>query len=464
MPITGAVMVPHPPLIIPQVGRGREKGIQDTIRAYRKASAFLAEGQPDTVVVVTPHSVMYSDYNHVSPGMKASGDFGRFGAPSVKIDVRYDVRFAQVLIEQAEKSHVAAGFLGEDNPALDHATLIPLYFLNEAYDRPYQVVRIGIAGSPLTDHYRLGMAVRKAADLTGRKVCVIASGDLSHRLTPDAPYGCAPEGAQYDKEIMDIMGKADFGRLFSFAPGMLDKAGECGHRCFAVLAGAFDSRAVLPERLSYEGPFGVGYGVCTFRDAGPAEGRAFADEYDKGITDRISSADEDVYVLLARQTIERYVLTGSRTKDFSMLPDELRKTRAGAFVSIHEKGNLRGCIGTVLPARSSLAEEIAENAVSAASKDPRFRPVRADELPYLEISVDVLSSPEAVNDPSMLDPSRYGVIVTSGTRRGVLLPDLEGIDTKEEQIRIAKRKAGIPESEEDLVIERFEVVRHEARG
>lgn len=141
------------------------------------------------------------------------------------------------------------------------------------------------------------------------------------------------------------------------------------------------------------------------------------------------------------------------------LPEELREHRAGAFVSIKKSGQLRGCIGTIQAVQFCLAEEIIENAISASVRDPRFSPVEPEELEYLVISVDVLGEPEEISSPEELDPERYGVIVTKGRKRGLLLPNLEGIDTVEEQIAIAKQKAGIGEREE-VELQRFEVVRH----
>lgn len=130
------------------------------------------------------------------------------------------------------------------------------------------------------------------------------------------------------------------------------------------------------------------------------------------------------------------------------------------FVSLKEEGKLRGCIGTVAPVRGSVAEEIIENAVSAAVRDPRFHAVEPEELERLVYSVDVLGETEAIDSPEELDVKRYGVVVSRGRRRGLLLPNLEGVDTVEEQIDIARRKAGIPEDAEDISLERFEVVRH----
>ena len=133
--------------------------------------------------------------------------------------------------------------------------------------------------------------------------------------------------------------------------------------------------------------------------------------------------------------------------------------RAGVFVSIKKEGRLRGCIGTIQAVRQSIAEEIIENAISAASRDPRFSPVKTEELDWLTVSVDVLGDTEKIDSPDKLDVRRYGVVVTKGYKRGLLLPNLEGVDTVEEQIAIAKQKAGIGEHDK-VELERFEVVRH----
>lgn len=141
------------------------------------------------------------------------------------------------------------------------------------------------------------------------------------------------------------------------------------------------------------------------------------------------------------------------------MPEALLTQRAGVFVSLHENDELRGCIGTLEPCQSCIAEEIIRNAVLACSEDPRFPAVRADELPHIVCNVDVLTPPEPIPDPGMLDVKRYGVIVSRGWKRGVLLPDLEGVDSVDMQIAIAKRKAGIAAADPcDLL--RFEVVRH----
>lgn len=454
-------MVPHPPLIIPQVGRGQEKAIQATIDAYHKAAEKLASWEPETVVVLSPHTVMYADYFHISPGTGASGDFGQFGAPQVKVDVSYDSELVEVLTKEADRQGIPAGTLGEQDRRLDHGTMIPLWFLNKYYT-DYRVVRIGLSGLAFSTHYELGQCIQKAAAACGRRIAVIGSGDLSHKLKEEGPYGYQKEGPEYDQRIMDVMGHGNFGKLFDFTEEFCEKAAECGHRSFVIMGGALDRLEIKAERLSHEGTFGVGYGVCTYEVVGEGAERDFLRQYEeKVMRDAEKMRDgEDAYVALARRSVETYVRTGKKLKIPEGLPDEMYERRGGAFVSLKEEGRLRGCIGTIAPVRSSLAEEIIENAVSAASRDPRFPEVKAGELGKLVYSVDVLGEPEEISSPEQLDVKRYGVIVTQDHRRGLLLPDLEGVDTVEQQISIAKMKAGIDEEATDVRLERFEVVRH----
>ncbi len=168
---------------------------------------------------------------------------------------------------------------------------------------------------------------------------------------------------------------------------------------------------------------------------------------------------ESIPVQLARQSIIYYLKNKKRLSLPDNLPPELTEKRAGVFVSLKKNGKLRGCIGTFLPTQDNIALEIIENAISAAVHDPRFSTVTLDEVEKLTISVDILSAPEEVKDISELDPKKYGIIVSHGYKKGLLLPDLEGVDTVEQQIDIARQKAGIYVNE-DFKIERFEVKRY----
>jgi len=167
----------------------------------------------------------------------------------------------------------------------------------------------------------------------------------------------------------------------------------------------------------------------------------------------------DIHVELAKRAIDEFVRNCRVIKPPDPLPDEF-KVKRGVFVSIKEFGELRGCIGTFMPIYKNLAEEIINNAISSATRDPRFPPVREDELGHLDISVDVLSEPEQVSDITELDPKKYGLILrTEDGRQGLLLPDLEGVNTVAEQMRIVRLKAGIM-PDEDVIAFRFTVERH----
>lgn len=455
-----AYMVPHPPLIVPEIGRGEEKKIRNTIDAYDEVAGRIGRLKPDTIVLISPHQTMYVDYFHISPGAGAAGDFGPFGAGQVRLEAAYDTEFVSLLCQYAFGEKLSAGTAGEKDRRLDHGTMVPLYFVNR-YWTGYRLVRIGLSGLPLTEHYRLGQYIQSAADALERKTVLIGSGDLSHRLKADGPYGYQKEGPEYDRRIMDVMERGAFGELLEFSEDFCEKAAECGHRSFVIMAGALDGQKIKSERLSYEGPFGVGYGICTYEVCGPDAGRKFLKEYQERSLARLhrQREQEDAFVRLARETIEQYVRSKEVLRCPDTLPEEMRKRRAGVFVSLKKDGRLRGCIGTIQAVQASLAEEIIYNAVSACSKDPRFEPVSQEELEHLTIHVDVLGDTERIDSPEELDVKRYGVIVTSGYRRGLLLPNLEGVDTVEEQIAIARQKAGIGGTEE-VELERFEVVRH----
>ena len=458
--IKAAFMVPHPPIIIPDIGKGEEKKIQKTIDAYHAVARKIGSLKPDTIVLMSPHQILYSDYFHISPGKSASGDMAQFRAPHVQMEVRYDTEFVKQICKLADAADFPAGTEGERDKRLDHGTMVPLYFVNQ-YLKDYRLVRIGLSGLPLKMHYQLGQYIQEADKLLSRTTVLIASGDLSHRLKEDGPYGYQKEGPEYDSRIMDVMGKAAFGELFAFPEDLCEKAGECGHRSFTIMAGALDKRKVEAQALSYEGVFGVGYGICSYIVCGSDAERNFKEQFEEKERAKIAKQreQEDAYVQLARKTIENYVRTGETISVPDGLPSEMYSQSAGVFVSVKENGSLRGCIGTIHAVRTCVAEEIIENAISAASRDPRFLPIRQEELEELMISVDVLGETEAIDTPDQLDVKRYGVIVTNGYKRGLLLPNLDGVNTIEEQIAIAKRKAGISEKE-DITLERFEVIRH----
>ena len=462
MGITAAYMVPHPPLIVPAVGRGGEKDIAETTASYERVGQEIAKIAPDTIVIISPHSIMYGDYFHISPGEGANGSFARFGAPQVSFSETYDKEFAIVLQSRLYADDFPGGTLGERDKELDHGTMVPLYFIRKYY-KGGKIIRIGLSGLSLTDHYKLGIYIKQVAEDLRRNTVIVASGDLSHKLQEHGPYGFNPAGPVYDKKIMEAAATADFGGMMEFDEKLLDEAAECGHRSFVIMSGTFDGVDVKAEALSHQDITGVGYGICIFTPGAENEDRCFL----KKLAEKVKGVDSSPYVKLARATIEQFIRTGKRlrfSKDLPKgladeLPIEATSRRAGAFVSVHKNGALRGCIGTIGPVQDSIAEEIISNAISAVSRDPRFEIVREDELELLEISVDILGEPEDIDGPDKLDVKRYGVIVSCGFKRGLLLPDLDGIDTVEEQIDIARQKGGISPGD-NYKLQRFEVVRY----
>ena len=460
MPLLAGFMVPHPPLIVPAVGRGGEAEIEETTKAYEKVAEEIAALKPETIIITSPHSIMYADYFHISPRDSAKGSFISFGAPEVSFRETYDTDLVEAICDLAAESDFPAGTMGERDRQLDHGTMVPLWFIEKKY-RDFKLVRTGLSGLPLTDHYKFGQMIAKAIEQTGRRTVIVASGDLSHKLQDYGPYGYAPEGPEYDKRIMDVMGRAAFGELLDFDETFCDKAAECGHRSFVIMAGAMDGRKVEAKVLSHQDVTGVGYGIGTFYPGEADEGRHFLDSYMAELRKKTEAmrASEDPYVSLARQSLENYIRTGRKISVPEGLPEEMLDTQAGAFVSIHKFGKLRGCIGTIEGVRDSVAEEIINNAISASTEDPRFSPITEDELKWLEINVDVLGEAEYIYSMDQLDVKRYGVIVSKGYRRGLLLPDLDGVDTPEQQVAIAKQKAGI-RPDEEVKLQRFEVIRH----
>ena len=460
MPIVAAYMVPHPPMIVPQVGRGSEKQITKTIRAYEAVAAGIAGIRPETIIVTSPHAVLYADYFHISPGEDATGDFGSFQAPEVRFAEKYDTELVKAICAPAKEKDFPAGTLGERDRRLDHGTMVPLYFIEQQYTG-FRLVRVGLSGLSHAEHYEFGQIIRQAVEQTGRKAVLIASGDLSHKLQEYGPYGFAEEGPEYDRRIMDAAGRAAFGEMLTFEESFLDKAAECGHRSFLIMAGALDGMNVEAKVYTHEDVTGVGYGICSFRPTEPNGERRFLERYRAEQEEKLRQRREreDPYVRLARETVESWVLDRKTPGVPDWATAEMKQNRAGVFVSIHKDGKLRGCIGTFLPTRECIAKEIISNAVSASTRDPRFDPIGPEELKWLEINVDVLSTPEPIGGKEELDVKRYGVIVSSGSRRGLLLPDLDGVDTVDEQVDIARRKAGIRE-QDPITLERFEVVRH----
>ena len=455
MPILGAYMVPHPPLIVKEIGGSQIKQIEKTLNSYQEIAKEIATLKPDTIVISSPHTYMYNNHFYIMPGKEAIGSFEKFGHPEVKFTEEIDEELSKLIINKANETNIPVYNDNEPN-ILDHGTMVPLYFIEQVY-KDFKIVLLGISGLSYLEHYRLGQRIKEAGEKLNRKIVYIASGDLSHKLQKYGPYGFVEEGPIYDTKIMDIMGNARFLDLLTMSPDLEEKASVCGHRSFVIMAGLLDKLELETKKYSHEDVTGVGYGICSYKPMSYNEERGFLNEYMSNIIK--DDKKEDPYIKLAKETIKEYIING-RKKDRSEIDRSLQKQRAGTFVTLYKFGKLRGCIGTIIPTTRNVGEEIIMNAISSATMDPRFNPVTKEELDDLEIHVDVLSPLEEVKSIDELDEKKYGILVSCNFRKGVLLPNIESVNSVADQISIALRKGNIS-PDEDYKIEKFTVTRHE---
>jgi AmmeMemoRadiSam system protein A len=424
----------------------------------------LVDSSPDTVVFLTPHGNVFSDCITCLSEAQLSGDLSSFGRPDVRTSHPNDLALVQELIMRAEERGIRLIGINQDmarrhnlNAQIDHGILVPLYYMEKAGmgDKPVVAMSVGYLDN--IELYALGRMIQEVADSLGKRVAVVASGDMSHRLKNEGPYDFHPDGSTFDLTVKELLLQNDVPGLLDIPDTLRKNAGECGYCSIVIMLGTLDGYEFHTKVFSYEGPFGVGYltaGFCPGEQSSSILKKMEASQ--AGLVE-VRRAAESPPVRWARMTLEKYITSGEKP-DIPKEMDPLLQDRAGAFVSIKKHGQLRGCIGTFLPAYKNLAEEIKNNALAAGLKDPRFPPVEEEELSSLVYSVDILAEPEPCNRED-LDPKFYGVIVSSGGRRGLLLPDLEGVDTVEQQLQIALQKGGIS-SNEKYQIQRFAVKRY----
>lgn len=413
MSVTFVGLMCHAPIVIPVIG-GAERGqCARTTRAMREIAQRAVSHAPERLVLVSPHSPRARENWGAWDGRHV-GDLAAFRAPQLRIDL-------PDAPEVAEAVHGRR--IGRDNE-LDHGAMVPLWFLWEAGWRG----PTAILSQPWVEEAGGGPESigRRIAALPGRTV-VIASGDMSHRLKPGAPAGYHPHAQAFDRAFVQGL-ESQRWEVAIAAPGR-EAAAEDVITSTRVAMGAA-GRPLHAEVVSYEGPFGVGY------------------------TEAVLYDDQPPLYAIARQAIHAAV----QGRPFDV--PRGGGPAAGVFVTLHKRGELRGCVGTILGRAPSLWEEVAGIAPESALSDDRFEPVRPDELPELHIEVSVLEPPEPVKDPATLDPARWGVIMTSGRRRALLLPDIDGIDTVATQLDAVRRKAGIPPGA-PVELERFSVRKEE---
>lgn len=263
MGVIAGFAVPHPPLIIPAVGRGEEKAIQKTIDSYYEVARRIKQLAPEVLVVSSPHAPLFRDAFHVALDREFFGSLADFRAPEEVLSVKGDVAFARAIIDAAAEADIPAGPYGGRNLPLDHASFIPLWFLHQVgFDAP--IVLMGFSGFSFAVHYRFGRIVASVAEKANLRVVWVASGDLSHKQKADGPYGYVPEGPEFDRRICKIFASGDLDRMADLDEGFTNAAAECGLRSFMLMAGALQGKRLNAKLLSHEDTFGVGYGVASF--------------------------------------------------------------------------------------------------------------------------------------------------------------------------------------------------------
>lgn len=468
------MFMPHPPIALPELRSGKGYLMKETLEGYQTIADKVHHVRPDTIICISPHGNTFSNGVCMLDSESIKGDLSGFGHPEVQMEKYVDRELTWKIQDRFDEAGILSVLMNENvakqykvHDTIDHGALVPLYFLDELYNN-YEIIHMTPSGQDLLTHYKMGVLIQEVVSNSTKRVLVVCSGDLSHALKDDGPYSFDPFGPVFDEMVIKAIKEKNPLPLIQLDNTEERQAAQCGLKSFLMGFGMMDGHDYASEVFSYEGPFGVGYltGYLAndFISKQPSILTRLESEKEEAYYAKLDK--EDDYVKLARRSIETYVRYRKKTQSdprpnfiSQEMYQELMHTKAGAFVSIHKNGQLRGCIGTTESTADSLFDEIVYCAISACSTDPRFNPVAEEELTALEIKVDRLYPPEEIYDLDELDVEKYGVIVEQGRKRGLLLPNLEGVDTIEQQVSIAKQKAGIYD-DDDLKYYRFEVERH----
>ncbi len=258
--------VPHPPIIIPDIGRGEESAISDTTRAMEELCDILAEQHPETVLIISPHGDYHADAMGVLAARSSTGDMHRWGARGPELHFDNDLKMVELIIKEAKADNIPIKPMGNDHYSLDHGIMVPMHFLYRGITG-LPLVPLSFCWLPLETHFTFGKAIKRAAEQSQKRVALIASGDLSHRLIPTAPAGYDPMGKVFDEKLVNALSYLSTEEIVHMDRDIIERAGECGLRPITVLLGAMDGLQVTPRVLSYQGPFGVGYLVASFEIA-----------------------------------------------------------------------------------------------------------------------------------------------------------------------------------------------------
>jgi AMMECR1 domain-containing protein/aromatic ring-opening dioxygenase LigB subunit len=438
-----AVLMPHAPVLVPELAGERLAEEARTVAAMRDAARRVMKHQPAALVLVSPHSPRRRRAFGVWTPERHEGSLARFNAPELAVDLPNDRTMIGELMTASDECDVDLWFIEDGD--LDHGAVVPLWFMQEAgWSGTTTILSLNDAANGGLE--KLGKTIARAASHRGGVVALIASGDMSHRLKPGAPCGYHPDAKCFDDEFIRMVDEGDAPGLLDFDRGLRGLAGEDVVDSTVVALAAVGNDMRGHQVLSYEGPFGVGYGVAVLHEHGAG-----------ALAEPLAEAAALPHV--ARLSVAAAL--GLYEAD-SPAPAGITGRQAPVFVTLRTiRGDLRGCVGTISPRRAHVVEETWFNARAAAFEDRRFTPLRPHELEEILFEVSMLHSFEEVRDMEEIDPRHHGVIVSAaGSRRGLLLPGIEGVDSAVQQIAIARRKGGIG-LDEAVRLQRFRVDKYQ---
>ncbi|OIR15014.1 hypothetical protein GALL_41320 [mine drainage metagenome] len=432
--IAFAGLAPHAPVLVPEVAGFRFDEVKDTVTAMDELAGRLVAVHPSLVLVVSPHSPRRAGAFGLWSGPRMTGGFSQFSAPGERIDLPVDEEAVAAIEEAAGRAGLRTWRISGGE--LDHGAAVPLWFLSRAGWRGLTVV-VSLERDGRISPEDMGEVIGSALRGLGRRTALIASGDMSHRLCPGAPGGFDSRAHVFDEDFVQVIEQGAFARLTALDQALESLAAEDVVEPTRAVVAAIGGRSEGHRVLSYQAPFGVGYGVAVLYEAPEAAPPAPA-----LVVDSLGQLPR-----VARTAIETHFSGGGPMPAYRAAGPA--SIEGCVFVTLFDgDGQLRGCIGSLKPTQTDLVHETWRYAL-AVLEDRRFAPVTREDLPGLRTEVTVLGELEPVDDASALDPRLYGLVVRAEDgRRGVLLPDLEGVDTVKQQLAIARRKAGIAPWEE----------------
>ncbi len=270
--LTFAAITPHPPILVPTIGKENLEQIKATVEAMVKLEKIFSDSQPEVALIISPHGPLLAEAFTINVNERYLGDFEAFGDFSAKLSFRPEPELIDKIKNcgwpaarlPARQGEAGSPVILTTQPKLDHGALVPLYYLTKNLSN-IRIIPVSYSLLDFKTHLAFGQQLKKIIDQSQKRIAVVASGDLSHCLTPDAPGGYSERGKEFDEKLIELLLKKDVDGIKNLDPNLIDQAGECGLRSIMILLGILKDTDYQPEKLSYEGPFGVGYLVMNFK-------------------------------------------------------------------------------------------------------------------------------------------------------------------------------------------------------